>query len=48
MRRTQILVVELRPEARPVEVGQLLVEDPMSLDVQGWVIQANAPMEEDR
>lgn len=43
MTRSQILVVHLRPGARPVEVGQLILEDVGPLDVVGWVVHANEP-----
>lgn len=46
MRRTQVLVVQLRPGSRPVEEGQLILEDGGPFDVVGWVTQAAEPIEE--
>lgn len=47
MRRTQILVVELRPGADLPREG-MLISDPNGgpFDVLGWVIAAQEPMEE--
>lgn len=48
MRRTQVLVVQLRPGVAGVPEGQVLFEDGGPFDVLGWVVQAAEPIEEDR
>lgn len=46
MRRTQVVVLELRPGVSEVEVGTLICQDPYSADVLGWIVQAAAPVDE--
>lgn len=46
MRRTQLLLVQLRPGSVPVAEGQVIYEEGGPYDVLGWVVQAQEPVEE--
>jgi hypothetical protein len=47
VRRTQVVIVQLRPGALTVAEGQLILDaEGGPFDVLGWVVQAAEPVEE--